>query len=596
MTYQHPSGNRVALGEPTDIHSMAPLDIPLKSTPSWLLSETYQNGVLWVAVLHDGTIQALKVVNGTFSERNIQPLKLPPGMPPLLLGSGETLRCWDPPADAATGSHGVVFRSDESVAYIDIEGHLVVPSLTGTHRLPVLALPDARILVDERERLLLLTGPTRRYPHGVLGDAIEAASFTIVDTKGEPDVVAKVSVDDNEVIEGTSLIWVDVNGDQEREIICTVAAPGLGARLRIYQESGEILAEGPVIGRSFRWRNQAAFFQDPQSSKWLLTDVLTPHIGGTLEFFEWTGQRLKLAGSHFGVTSHRIGSRNLDWALGGPFGLQGQFVMLQPHDARNHLVAVGMKEDATFLHWSLPLGGEIRTNLSSAQTPSGQVALGVGTSSNQLRIWQPEEKRAYLKVVGNEPGNPFLPIELFAHPDGIYQIQASSTVQDWLPAGEVVMQGENTAAFHFFPGDGASETSTFLRAVEMGESNFANVIKVEPHGEAGAFQLQVTVRSPDTGCDQYADWWEVLSETGDLIYRRILLHSHVSEQPFRRSGGPVSIPADQRIIVRAHMNGKGYGGLAQCGSPATGFVPCLLPPGFGNHLESVPPLPKGCAF
>lgn len=99
----------------------------------------------------------------------------------------------------------------------------------------------------------------------------------------------------------------------------------------------------------------------------------------------------------------------------------------------------------------------------------------------------------------------------------------------------------------------------------------ADVIAVQASGQPGAYQLNVTVKSPDTGCKQYTDWWEVVSTDGKLLYRRVLLHSHVDEQPFTRSGGPVPIQADTVVWVRAHMNTGGYGGMAFNGSVTTGF-------------------------
>ena len=46
-------------------------------------------------------------------------------------------------------------------------------------RLNVNAMRDARILMDDTERLLLFTDPTPEYAHGVLGDEFEAGGMTI---------------------------------------------------------------------------------------------------------------------------------------------------------------------------------------------------------------------------------------------------------------------------------------------------------------------------------------------------------------------------------------------------------------------------------
>ena len=130
----------------------------------------------------------------------------------------------------------------------------------------------------------------------------------------------------------------------------------------------------------------------------------------------------------------------------------------------------------------------------------------------------------------------------------------------------------------------------------MDQTQFADVLSVQVTGEPGAYQFAVEVASPDTGCEQYADWWEVFSEDGQLIYRRILLHSHVTEQPFVRSGGPVDIAADEVVYVRAHMNTVGYGSTLMKGTVQGGFKPAEAVAGFGSGLERIPPLPEDCAF
>ena len=124
----------------------------------------------------------------------------------------------------------------------------------------------------------------------------------------------------------------------------------------------------------------------------------------------------------------------------------------------------------------------------------------------------------------------------------------------------------------------------------------ANVQSVQASGGPGAYQFAVEISSPDSGCEQYADWWEIVSEDGQLLYRRILLHSHVDEQPFTRTGGPVNIAADAIVYLRAHMNTLGYGGVVMKGTVQGGFEPAEVEAGFGSDLERIPPQPEDCAF
>lgn len=133
--------------------------------------------------------------------------------------------------------------------------------------------------------------------------------------------------------------------------------------------------------------------------------------------------------------------------------------------------------------------------------------------------------------------------------------------------------------------------------VESSESAKARIVSVTSAGTAGAYVFSVGIASPDTGCDQYANWWEVISEDGStLIYRRILGHSHVNEQPFVRSGGSVAINASQIVIIRAHMNTSGYGTNVFRGSVSTGFKENTLAENFADNLSMQQPLPTNCAF
>ncbi|MDZ4846627.1 MAG: hypothetical protein SH857_13890 [Chitinophagales bacterium] len=132
--------------------------------------------------------------------------------------------------------------------------------------------------------------------------------------------------------------------------------------------------------------------------------------------------------------------------------------------------------------------------------------------------------------------------------------------------------------------------------VAPASNQFADVISVEVSGREQAYIFSVGISSPDTGCDQYADWWEVITEDGALAYRRILAHSHAEEQPFVRSGGTGAISSGQTVIIRAHMNKAGYGGKAFKGSLKSGFTQVALEKDFAAALEKQDPLPDGCDF
>lgn len=132
--------------------------------------------------------------------------------------------------------------------------------------------------------------------------------------------------------------------------------------------------------------------------------------------------------------------------------------------------------------------------------------------------------------------------------------------------------------------------------VNMNQDDQAVITAVQIAGTVNNYSFNVTIKSPDTGCQQYADWWEVFDEDGNLLYRRILGHSHVDEQPFTRSGGPINISKNQFVYVRAHMNPLGYGSFGFAGTVQDGLEPEMISLTRATNLEETAPLPKNCAF
>lgn len=75
----------------------------------------------------------------------------------------------------------------------------------------------------------------------------------------------------------------------------------------------------------------------------------------------------------------------------------------------------------------------------------------------------------------------------------------------------------------------------------------------------GIWQVYTTLRHGDTDWEHYADAWRVVTDTGDILGTRTLLHPHVDEQPFTRSQGGIQIPNDTHIVyVEAHDKTHGW--------------------------------------
>ncbi|MBN2036421.1 MAG: hypothetical protein JW768_06730, partial [Chitinispirillaceae bacterium] len=130
------------------------------------------------------------------------------------------------------------------------------------------------------------------------------------------------------------------------------------------------------------------------------------------------------------------------------------------------------------------------------------------------------------------------------------------------------------------------------------ETGFADVIAVTVTGNENSYTFNATLATSDIDCSHFTDWFEVLTVSGELVYRRILAHPHteaLSGNPFTRGGGPVPIPSDQEVIVRAHLNDLGYVGMAMRGTVDTGFENSPdITPAFAPDVGSESPQPEEC--
>lgn len=389
-TYQQADGNRYVLGK-GHLPQTPPLDIPLAGTPQWVVAAAVHPGVVWAVVLADGRTQGFYVHDGQVTSLPLVP-SVVDNVPPMLLVQRGEARLMIPPTSRHGDTHPVIIDQAEGIwAFIYADGNLNVMQQTEPilpNALAVNALPDARILVDEQQRLLLLTDPSDRYAHAVLGDNLEATSITLLRTQPETVVNRVIRVPEPFVIEGIAPIWADLNGDGQREIIVTQSSSDSGAQIVVYHEDGQLLAAGPAVGQGFRWRHPIAVAPFGPNGELELAAVLTPHIGGVVEFYQWQGDRLQVAADLAGYTSHVIGTRNLDMAAAADFDGDGQVELLLPTPDRLTLGAVQHTPDGAKTVWTLPLPALLQTNLAVVQRQDGEIAIGAGLANGLLRIWE----------------------------------------------------------------------------------------------------------------------------------------------------------------------------------------------------------------
>ena len=384
-TYHRADGNRLAAGA-GGMPLGETLDIALDGVPLWVVAAPAGRGSAWVVALEDGRIATFRIADRTSAPVPLADAQLPPGTPPVLAIEGDLRPRLANIVDgeASELSHPVLL-ADDRLAYLTAQGELVLLSNVGEERLALNALPDARILVDEDERLLIYSRPTNRYEHAVLGDDLEASGMVLVETVSGLAALWQIDLD---VGEGIAPLWADFDGDGRREIVATVSDAAQGARLVVFTDDGLPLASGDAIGQGFRWRHQlaiAAFAADEPE----LAVVRTPHSGGIVEFYQRRGQTLDIATQLDGYNSHLPGSRNLDMGLAGDFDGDGELELLLPTADFARLGAVARTSFGAEAKWDVPIGGRLSTNIAAVQQADGGLLVGAGHEGEVLRIWLP---------------------------------------------------------------------------------------------------------------------------------------------------------------------------------------------------------------
>lgn len=314
--------------------------------------------------------------NGETHPVPVTPSRLPASAPPVATADAGGIRLLSLGV-GSTLTHPFPLARGRALTVGDEGSLLLVAGDDVIDRLALDCPADARI-VRAHEHQAVLTGATTRYDHGALGDGVEAAGLTLIDTVDGLTVVGQVALD-RAVIEGIAPL-AGLGG-----LIVTETDGERGARVVLY-EGGDRAATGPAVGQGYRWRHQLAVAPFAPDGVAELAVVKTPHIGGTVEFYRRAGDRLRMTASLPDASTHAYQSRNLDGAVAGDLDGDGRIELLLPDDARERLRAIRRTQGGAQEAWALSVGGELTTNVHAIRAAGG-VAVAAGTDRT-VRIWQ----------------------------------------------------------------------------------------------------------------------------------------------------------------------------------------------------------------
>ena len=155
------------------------------------------------------------------------------------------------------------------------------------------------------------TDPTTRYPHAVLGDAVEPAGMEWTLSDGS---TRRVLWEALIVFEDTAPRVVDVTGDGAPEVVVVESHEREGARLAVWglaEGQPRLLAATPFIGTRFRWLAPVGVADLEGDGVIELAYVDRPHLAKVLRVWRWTDAGLVQVDALEGLTNHRIGEPDI---------------------------------------------------------------------------------------------------------------------------------------------------------------------------------------------------------------------------------------------------------------------------------------------
>jgi len=219
-----------------------------------------------------------------------------------------------------------------------------------------------------------LAEPTKRYDHAVLGDGVEAGALVVETRDGTRH---RLRLDDGAVFEDLTPRVADLDGDGVEEVVVVKSYQAHGAALAVahFRADGTLaLAESPPLGQAHRWLNPVGVGDLDGDGTMDIAVVETPHIGGTLRVYAWTGEGLVARAALAGFSNHVIGSPVLGLSAVADMTGDGRPELVVPDETRGTVKIVQLNGDALQVIETLAVPGHVALGLFVV---NGRVAVGL---------------------------------------------------------------------------------------------------------------------------------------------------------------------------------------------------------------------------
>ncbi|MBF8288732.1 MAG: hypothetical protein HW381_1840 [Candidatus Rokubacteria bacterium] len=374
LSYGGPSANRVAAGKgtfPRLLVISAAGEAPFRwivSLPPKRLACIDANGTLWIFELGRTELRVL----GRYGE-----VASPDG-PPVVVALGEgrsAVVAVSPEGRLLVWSEGVLRTFDvggalsrltspvpvtlegkgwDDLLAVAADGALVlIGSLPSgprvVSRVDAQTLPDSRITLGSLDgssglQAVVLSDPTERYPHGVLGDKLEASAVTVIAVA--PNAL---TIRFRYVVRAPAVL---------EDLIAIMAPIGEGRRPAVV-----VVKSAPAFGQSDRWVHVIGAADVSGDGIPEIIAVNTPHLAGVLVAYERRAAFLVPSAKALGYSSHAAGSRNQDQAVIADMSGNGRLEVILPRQGRDVLAALELTGGRWEERWALQLTGPVQSNL-----------------------------------------------------------------------------------------------------------------------------------------------------------------------------------------------------------------------------------------